>query len=92
MPHLREKQVTIAAKYGGYIDRQAAQVDRFRRLEEKALPDALDYAAIAQLRAEAREKFARVRPRSIGQAGRISGVSPSWLSAWPSSARRRRPP
>ena len=71
------EQVTIAAKYGGYIDRQAAQVDRFRRLEEKALPDSLDYTVIAQLRAEAREKFARVRPRSIGQAGRISGINPA---------------
>ena len=71
------EQVTIAAKYGGYIDRQAAQVDRFRRLEEKSLPADLDYAAIAQLRAEAREKFGRVRPRSIGQAGRISGINPA---------------
>ena len=71
------EQVTIAAKYGGYIDRQAAQVDRFRRLEDKTLPGDFDYHGIAQLRAEAREKFARVRPRSIGQAGRISGINPA---------------
>ena len=71
------EQVTIAAKYGGYIDRQAAQVDRFRRLEEKALPGDFDYARISQLRAEAREKFLRVQPRSIGQAGRISGINPA---------------
>ena len=71
------EQVTIAAKYGGYIDRQAAQVDRFRRLEDKVLPGDFDYARIAQLRAEAREKFLRVRPRSIGQAGRISGINPA---------------
>ena len=70
-------QVTITAKYGGYIDRQALQVDRFRRLEDKALPSDIDYAAIAQLRVEAREKFNRVRPRSIGQAGRISGINPT---------------
>ena len=71
------EQVTIAAKYGGYIDRQATQVDRFRRLEAKALPSDFDYARIPQLRAEAREKLTRVRPRSIGQAGRISGINPA---------------
>ena len=71
------EQVTIGAKYGGYIDRQAAQVDRFRRLEDKSLPVDLNYQGIAQLRAEAREKFDRVRPRSIGQAGRISGINPA---------------
>ena len=71
------EQVTIVAKYGGYIDRQAAQVDRFRRLEDKSLPADFDYAGIAQLRTEAREKFGRVRPRSIGQAGRISGINPA---------------
>jgi len=71
------EQVTIEAKYGGYIDRQAEQVERFRRLEDKPLPAGLDYTSIAQLRAEAREKFARVRPRSLGQAGRISGINPA---------------
>ncbi len=70
-------QVTIEAKYGGYITRQAQQVDRFQRLEHKPLPSDLDYHAIPQLRAEAREKFHRVRPRSLGQAGRISGVNPA---------------
>ena len=71
------EQVTIEAKYGGYITRQAAQVERFRRLEDKPIPVDLDYLAIPQLRAEAREKFATVRPRSLGQAGRISGVNPA---------------
>ena len=70
-------QATIEAKYGGYIARQAEQVDRFRRLEDKPLPADLDYAAVPQLRAEAREKLARVRPRSLGQAGRISGINPA---------------
>src|SRR5207249_4933349 len=65
------EQVTIEAKYGGYIDRQALQVERFRRLEHKAIPANLDYASIRQLRAEAREKFQQVRPLSLGQAGRI---------------------
>lgn len=71
------EQVTIEAKYGGYIDRQAQQVERFRRLEHKPLPVDLDYRVIPQLRAEAREKFHRVRPRSLGQAGRISGINPT---------------
>ena len=69
--------MTIEAKYGGYIGRQLEQVERFRRLEDKPLPADLDYHAIPQLRAEAREKFERVRPRSLGQAGRISGISPA---------------
>ncbi len=71
------EQVTIAAKYGGYIARQAEQVERFRRLEHKPLPANLDYEAVPQLRAEAREKLRQVRPRSLGQAGRISGVNPA---------------
>jgi tRNA uridine 5-carboxymethylaminomethyl modification enzyme len=71
------EQVTIAAKYGGYIARQHEQVERFRRLEHKPLPENLDYEVVPQLRAEAREKFRRIRPRSLGQAGRISGVNPA---------------
>jgi tRNA uridine 5-carboxymethylaminomethyl modification enzyme len=71
------EQVTIEAKYGGYIARQAQQVERFQRLEHKQLPGDLDYRAMPQLRAEAREQFERVRPRSLGQAGRISGINPA---------------
>ena len=71
------EQVTIEAKYGGYIARQSQQIDRFRRLEHKSLPADLDYAAILHLRAEAREKLSRVRPLSLGQAGRISGINPA---------------
>jgi tRNA uridine 5-carboxymethylaminomethyl modification enzyme len=71
------EQVTIDAKYDGYIGRQTDQIERFRRLEDKRIPDDLDYHAVRQLRAEAREKFERVRPISLGQAGRISGISPS---------------
>jgi tRNA uridine 5-carboxymethylaminomethyl modification enzyme len=70
-------QVTIEAKYDGYIGRQLDQIDRFRRLEDKPIPPGLDYRAVAQLRAEAREKFERIRPLSLGQAGRISGISPA---------------
>ncbi len=71
------EQITIEAKYEGYITRQVDQIERFRRLEEKSIPAGLDYRSIPQLRAEALEKFERVRPRSLGQAGRISGISPS---------------
>jgi tRNA uridine 5-carboxymethylaminomethyl modification enzyme len=69
--------VIIEARYGGYIERQAQQVEKFRRLEHKAIPDDLDYGAISHLRHEAREKFRKLRPRSLGQAGRISGINPS---------------
>ena len=71
------EQVALEAKYSGYVERQAAQVERFRRQESRAIPEHFDYDAIPQLRAEAREKFHRVRPRSLGQAGRISGINPA---------------
>jgi tRNA uridine 5-carboxymethylaminomethyl modification enzyme len=70
-------QVTREAKYEGYIHRQLDQIERFRRLENKPVPADLDYRSIPQLRAEAREQFERVRPLSVGQAGRISGISPA---------------
>jgi tRNA uridine 5-carboxymethylaminomethyl modification enzyme len=74
------EQVIIETKYGGYIARQAEQVDRFRRLEDKPIPADFDYHAVPQLRIEAREKWARVRPRSLGQASRVSGISPADLA------------
>ena len=74
------QRVEIALKYEGYIAREEARIHEIRRLEEQTLPDNIDYAAINGLRLEAREKLARVAPRSIGQAGRISGVSPADLS------------
>ncbi len=67
-------------KYEGYIARQQAQVDEMLRLESKHLPDDIDYSAIEGLRLEAREKLSKVRPLSVGQASRISGVSPSDIS------------
>jgi tRNA uridine 5-carboxymethylaminomethyl modification enzyme len=84
-------QVTIEAKYDGYIGRQLDQVERFRRMEEKRIPTELDYRSIPQLRAEAREKFERVRPASVGQAGRISGVSPSDIATLLIHLKRREP-
>jgi tRNA uridine 5-carboxymethylaminomethyl modification enzyme len=74
------EQVVLEAKYAGYIDRQAAQVERFQRLEAKPIPPHFDYAAIPQLRFEAREKLGRIRPASLGQAGRISGIHPADLA------------
>ena len=69
--------VELQVKYAGYIARQERQVEEFRRAEERRLPEDLDYAAIAGLRLEARQKLADARPRNVGQAGRISGVSPA---------------
>ena len=75
------EQVEISLKYEGYIKRQLAQVEQFRRLEEKELPADIDYAKIASLRIEARQKLNKIRPRSVGQASRISGVSPADITA-----------
>ena len=75
------EQVEISVKYEGYIRRQARQVEEFRRMESRLLPPDLDYGAIQGLRLEAREKLSAVRPRDLGQAGRISGVSPADLTA-----------
>jgi tRNA uridine 5-carboxymethylaminomethyl modification enzyme len=70
------EQVEIEIKYEGYIRRQKLDVDRFRRAEEKAIPDRFDYASVRHLRHEAREKLQRFRPASLGQALRIAGITP----------------
>ena len=70
-------EVEIQIKYAGYLERQQKQVAEFKREEARLLPPDMDYDAIVGLRLEAREKLAQIRPMSIGQAGRISGVSPS---------------
>ena len=74
------KQVEVEIKYEGYIKRQLSQVAEMRRLEQKQLPEGVDYTAISGLRLEAREKLEKIRPISIGQASRISGVSPADIS------------
>lgn len=71
------EQVNIQIKYEGYISRQLKQVEQFKRLEERKIPEDIDYEKITGLRIEARQKLAAVRPVSIGQASRISGVSPA---------------
>jgi len=73
-------QVVSDVKYAGYVERQQEEVDRQKRLAEKRIPAAFDYATIGQLRAEAREKLAKVRPESLAQAGRISGITPADLA------------
>ena len=73
--------VEIEAKYEGYIKRQEAQVARFRDLERKAIPEDLDYATLPAVSRQAAEKLSRVRPRSMGQASRIPGVSPADIAA-----------
>jgi tRNA uridine 5-carboxymethylaminomethyl modification enzyme len=74
------EQVVLEAKYAGYINRQAQQIERFQKLESKPIPPHFDYAAIPQLRFEAKEKLGRVRPANLGQASRISGISPADLA------------
>ncbi len=74
------EQVEIELKYEGYIKRQQAQVEEMRRLEVKKIPESLDFNAIDGLRLEAREKLTKARPQSVGQASRISGVTPADIS------------
>lgn len=74
---LAAKQVEIDAKYVGYIRRQQAHIDRQEQVEGWPIPETFDYQAVPQLRAEAKQKFARIQPRNLGQAGRISGITPA---------------
>ncbi|MBO4288947.1 MAG: tRNA uridine-5-carboxymethylaminomethyl(34) synthesis enzyme MnmG [Lachnospiraceae bacterium] len=85
------EQVNIAIKYEGYIRRQEEQVERFKKLEVKRIPADTDYDKIGSLRLEARQKLKKLRPESLGQASRISGVSPadiSVLNVWLEKNRR----
>ena len=77
LPAAVTQEVEIQVKYAGYLARQEKQVAEFKKEESRLLPQDLDYSAIAGLRLEAREKLSEIRPMSIGQAGRVSGVSPA---------------
>ena len=74
------EQVTISVKYAGYIARQETEIGKFKSLEDKQIPPGFDYAAVPSLRSEARQKFNQIRPATLGQAARISGVSPADIS------------
>ncbi|MBQ8526748.1 MAG: tRNA uridine-5-carboxymethylaminomethyl(34) synthesis enzyme MnmG [Clostridia bacterium] len=72
-----QEEVNIQIKYDGYIKKQVEQVEKFKKLESRLIPADIDYATISGLRLEARQKLDKIRPASVGQASRISGVSPS---------------
>ena len=80
LPAMVKQQVEIIVKYSGYIDRQEGEVARFRQMEDKQIPDWLEYENISGLRNESRQKLADHRPATLGQASRISGISPSDVS------------
>lgn len=74
------QQVEIAIKYSGYVERQETEVARLKSIEEKCIPPSFDFSTVPSLRLEARQKLAKIRPQTIAQAGRISGVSPADIS------------
>ncbi len=80
LPALAAKQLSIEAKYAGYIRRQTVTIERQEQVDTVRIPDTFDFYACPQLRAEAKEKFTRVRPRHVGQASRISGITPADLA------------
>ena len=71
------EQVNINIKYEGYIERENRQVEQFKKMENRLIPEGIDYENIDNIRKEARQKLSEIRPLSVGQASRISGVSPS---------------
>ena len=77
LPEAVTEQVEIEIRYEGYIERQRKQVAQFEKLEHKKIPDTIDYDDVGSLRLEARQKLKQFRPTSIGQAGRLSGVTPA---------------
>ena len=84
------RQIEVRAKYEGYIARQDRAIERFAQMEQKLIPTGVDYAAVAGLRNEARQKFTRFTPRSLGQALRISGITPADVTVLAIHLDRRR--
>ena len=72
--------IEIAIKYGGYIERQQKQIEQFQKLESQRIPDRLSFARLRGLRHESIEKFERIRPRTLGQASRIPGITSADLN------------
>ena len=75
-----KEQVTIETKYSGYVRRQQLDIERLARTQSMRIPETFNFHAVPQLRSEAKEKFARVCPTDLGQAGRISGITPADLA------------
>jgi tRNA uridine 5-carboxymethylaminomethyl modification enzyme len=86
------EQVEIDATYSGYLDRQTADVEAFRRDENLTLPADLNYGLVGGLSNEVREKLTRVQPRTLGQAGRIEGMTPGALTALLSYVKKAKVP
>jgi tRNA uridine 5-carboxymethylaminomethyl modification enzyme len=80
LPAAVAEEVSISVKYEGYIQKQLQQIEQFKKMEQRMIPEDIRYEEIAGLRIEARQKLARHKPRSLGQASRISGVSPADIS------------
>ncbi|MGA1197013.1 MAG: tRNA uridine-5-carboxymethylaminomethyl(34) synthesis enzyme MnmG, partial [Candidatus Latescibacterota bacterium] len=80
LPEPVRESIEVEIKYEGYIQRQESQVHRFQDLERQNIPDNFDYKSVLSMRNEAREKFNRIQPRSLGQASRIPGISPADIS------------
>ncbi|HEY3762040.1 MAG TPA: tRNA uridine-5-carboxymethylaminomethyl(34) synthesis enzyme MnmG [Verrucomicrobiae bacterium] len=80
LPEEVVQQVEIAVKYAGYIERQEVEISKFQKLEGKQIPEDFDFTTVPSLRLEARQKLTKIRPATIGQAARISGVSPADIS------------
>lgn len=91
LPDEAIEQVEINAKYEGYIKREDQQIERARSLEQQVIPAWIDYGSITSLRTESREKLARIRPMSLGQASRIAGVNPTDISLLAMLIKRGRP-
>ncbi len=92
LPKAVWEQVEIALKYSGYIEKQLRQVEDFKRMEARKLPEDIDYLSLEGLRTEARQKLQKMRPANIGQASRISGVSPADIAALMIHIEKRKQP
>ena len=81
LPHEVAEEAEIAIKYEGYIKREREKVEKIKRLSSRLLPEGIDYLALKTLRTEARQKLSAAHPKTVGEAMRISGVSPADISA-----------